>query len=127
MNFKEINDIIQGTSNILENEFIEHSIKKAKQKDKYSCISCKSSDGLHLYSDTNTCHCYSCGSTYNVVSFLMNVQGTNYIETIKYLDTKYNLNLPISKKKKDKELIELNKKLKVYKKRLINDVEKEYK
>ena len=127
MNFKEINDIIQGTSNILENEFIEHSIKKAKQKDKYACISCKSSDGLHLYSDTNTSHCYSCGSTYNVVSFLMNVQGTNYIETIKYLDTKYNLGLPIKKTKKDKELIELNKKLKVYKKKLISDVEREYK
>ena len=128
MNFNEINEIIQGAGGILESEFINNNIKKANQQNKYACISCSSSDGLHLYSDTNTCHCYSCGQTWNVVSFLMTVQGVNYIEAIKYLNNTYNLNLPINNtKEQNKEQINLNKRLKTYKENEIKKLDEEYK
>ena len=127
MNFNEINEIIQGADGILESKFINNNIKKANQQNKYACISCNSSDGLHLYTNTNTCHCYSCGSTFNIVSFLMTTQGINYIETIKYLNNAYNLDLPINNtKKQNKEQIDLNKKLKTYKETEINNLDKEY-
>lgn len=99
MDFKEINEIIQSHSNILEKEFQSNNIQKAKEKNKFACISCDSSDGLHLYSDTNTCHCYSCGETWNVTNFIKQVQNINYIEAIKYLNNAHNLGLPIIKLK----------------------------
>ena len=62
MDFKQINDIVQSHKGLLEQEFSINNVKKSKQKNKYSCISCSSSDALHLYTETNTCPCYSCNS-----------------------------------------------------------------
>ena len=128
MNFKEINEIIQGTRNILENEFNLSNIKKSKEKNKYSCISCNSSDGLHLYSDTNTCHCFSCHTTWNVVNFTMEVNGIDYINALKYLNDNYNLNLPIKTNTQIKKAqTKLEKSLKEYKKILIEKETQKFK
>ncbi len=128
MNFKEINKIIQSHSNILEKEFENNNIQKAKEKNKYKCISCNSSDGLHLYSNTNTCHCYSCGQTWNVTNFIKQVQNIDYMEAIKYLNNTYNLDLPINNtKKQHKEEIDLINKLKTYKENEIKKLDEEYK
>lgn len=128
MNFKEINEIIQGTSNILKNEFNLSNIKKSKEKNKYSCISCNSSDGLHLYSDTNTCHCFSCHTTWNVVNFTMEVNGIDYINALKYLNDNYNLNLPIKTNTQIKKAqTKLEKSLKEYKKILIKKETQKFK
>lgn len=129
MDFKEINQIIQGTSNLLEQEFYANNIEKARQKDKYNCIGCQSSDGLHLYSDTNTCHCFSCGQTWSVTNFVMQVQNITYIEAIKYLNDTYSLGLPLRRTKKDNSNNpneQLQKKFEIYKHRKIKKLEDDY-
>ena len=126
MNFKDMNDIIQSNKGLLEQEFRLNNIKKSKQKNKYSCISCSSSDALHLYTETNTCHCYSCNSNWNVISFVMEMQGLDYINALKYLNQTYSLNLPIKTDTQIKKAeSKLNKKFKEYKKLLIEkEIEK---
>lgn len=126
MDFKQINDIIQSHKGLLEQEFSINNVKKSKQKNKYSCISCSSSDALHLYTETNTCHCYSCNSNWNVISFVMEMQGLDYINALKYLNQIYSLNLPIKTDTQIKKAeSKLNKKFKEYKKLLIEkEIEK---
>ena len=120
MNFKEINNIIQNSSNILKQEFERNNIKQSKEKNKYACISCNSSNALHLYSDTNTCYCYSCNSNWNVISFVMEVYNLDYINALKYLNQTYSLNLPIKTDTQVKKVeSKLNKRFKEYKKLLI--------
>ena len=120
MNFKEINNIIQNSLNILKQEFERNNIKQSKEKNKYACISCNSSNALHLYSDTNTCYCYSCNSNWNVISFVMEVYNLDYINALKYLNQTYSLNLPIKTDTQVKKVeSKLNKRFKEYKKLLI--------
>ena len=120
MNFKDMNDIIQSNKGLLEQEFSLNNIKKSKQKNKYNCISCSSSDALHLYSETNTCHCYSCNNTWNVIGFIMEMQGLDYINALKYLNQTYSLNLPLKTENQIKNTeSKLKKRFKEYKEILI--------
>ena len=80
--------ILKNDENILIQELYEHGANKAKQKDKYSCVYCSSSDALSLYRNKNNeinYKCFSCGEYGDVVSLVMNKEGKNFIESLKYL------------------------------------------
>ena len=43
----------------------ELGLKPARERDKYGCVACDSSDALHVYADRS--HCYSCGWSGSVI------------------------------------------------------------
>lgn len=90
--------ILKNDENILIQELYEHGANKAKQKDKYSCVYCSSSDALSLYRNKNNeinYKCFSCGEYGDVVSLVMNKEGKNFIESLKYLCDKNNIPLEL--------------------------------
>ena len=105
---KEVQDRLNGIPGILENEFNSYGIARAKSRNKYSCMCCGSKDNLHLYSNTNTFHCFGCKVTGDVVSLVMNMEKVKYSEAVKILANKYGIEIPSMKyteedKKKFKE------------------------
>ena len=86
-------ELIQN-ENILIAELYEHGSHKAKQKDKYSCVHCSSSDALSIYknSKNNYCYkCFSCNETGNVIDLIMKLDNIAFPKAIEYLCSKHNI------------------------------------
>ena len=112
---KEIQIKINQIPNVLESEFNNYMIAKARTKHKYECIFCGSKDNLHLYSNTNSFHCFGCKETGDVVNIVMNRENLTYSEAIKLLANKYNIEIPnIEYTKEDKVKMHAKNKLKEF-------------
>lgn len=112
---KEIQIKINQIPNVLESEFNNYMIAKARTKHKYECIFCGSKDNLHLYSNTNSFHCFGCKETGDVVNIVMNRENLTYSEAIKLLANKYNIEIPnIKYTKEDKVKMHAKNKLKEF-------------
>lgn len=103
--------VLKYDENILINEIYENGGYKAKQKDKYSCIFCSSSDALGVYRDSKqevNFKCFSCGEGGDVISLDMKKRGATFMESLKYLcdkngialdiDTSYNMDRVVKSK-----------------------------
>ena len=82
--------------NILVRELEEAgAIKNTKQKDKYSCIHCSSSDGLSIYKskDSNTYRykCFSCNEDGNAIDVLMKKDNITFYQALELLCGKYSI------------------------------------
>ena len=97
--------------NILISEIYENGGHRARQKDKYSCIFCSSSDALGVYRDSKqevNYKCFSCGEGGDVISLDMKKRGATFMESLKYLcdkngialdiDTSYNMDRVVKSK-----------------------------
>ena len=112
---KEVQIKINQIPNVLESEFNNYMIAKARTKHKYECIFCGSKDNLHLYSNTNSFHCFGCKETGDVVNIVMNRENLTYSEAIKLLANKYNIEIPnIKYTKEDKVKMHAKNKLKEF-------------
>ena len=59
-------------------------------------------------------HCFGCGASGNVITFVMQIENYNFVDAIKFLANRVNYNLPDSdNKKSDKELAYKNKLIKI--------------
>ena len=59
-------------------------------------------------------HCFGCGASGNVITFIMQMENYNFVEAIKFLANRANYNLPDSQdKKSNKELAYKNKLIKI--------------
>lgn len=95
---KEPLSMLKSDENILIQELYEHGGHKAKQKGKYSCIYCSSSDAMSLYINKKGEHnykCFSCGETGDVIALVMSKEGKNFVDALKYLCDKYNIPLDL--------------------------------
>ena len=91
---KRINEI----PGVLESELNNQGIAKAREKNKYSCVHCSSTDGMHLYSNTNSYYCFKCGASGDAVSLIMTKEGLRYTDAVKVLASKYGIDIPKIKK-----------------------------
>ena len=48
---------------------------------------------FHIRDDYNTYHCFGCGASGNVISFLMELRGITFIEAVEDLASRYNIEL----------------------------------
>ena len=74
--------------NILIQELYEHGGHAAKQKNKYSCVFCSSSDALWIYKNKSGSYnykCFSCGETGDVINLVKSKEGKKTVEAIKTL------------------------------------------
>ena len=87
-------ELIQN-ENILIAELYDHGAHKVeRQKDKYSCVHCSSSDALSIYKNSkgNYCYkCFSCNETGNVIDLIMKLDNKSFTQAIEYLCTKNNI------------------------------------
>lgn len=70
------------------------AIKNTRQKDKYSCIHCSSSDALSVFKcDDNTYRykCFSCGETGNVIDIIMKKDNITFYQALELLCGKYSI------------------------------------
>lgn len=106
-NFKDLLKDTQKRMNevpgVLESELNNQGIAKAREKNKYSCVHCSSTDGMHLYSNTNSYYCFKCGASGDVVSLIMTKEGLRYTDTVKMLASKYGIDIPKIKKTKEEK------------------------
>jgi hypothetical protein len=57
-----------------------------RERDKYACRWCESSDGLHIYPGPGkSVHCFVCAKTYSTVDLVMQVRGLGFVEAVKWL------------------------------------------
>ena len=92
-------DALKGDENILIQELYEHGAHKAKQKDKYSCIYCNSSDAMSIYKNKkseNNYKCFSCGESGDVIKLIMNKEGKTFMDALRYLCEKYHISLELA-------------------------------
>mgnify|MGYP002578475619 FL=1 len=100
-NTSNITDVIQDLTqneDILIQELYEHGSHKAKQKNKYSCVHCKSSDALSIYKSKTGSYnykCFSCGETGDVINLVKSKEGKATVEAIKTLCEKNSINFDI--------------------------------
>ena len=90
----EIKQELIQSEDILIAELYEHGSHRAKQKDKYSCVHCSSSDALSIYknSKNNYCYkCFSCNETGNVIDLIMKLDNIAFPKAIEYLCSKHNI------------------------------------
>ena len=90
--------LLKYDENILIQELYEHGSSKSKQRGKYSCIFCSSSDALSLYvnkAGNYNYKCFSCGEVGDVISLVMNKEGKSFIDALKHLCEKYNIPLEL--------------------------------
>ena len=98
LNIQEPLENLKQDENILIQEIYEHGGHKARQKGKYSCTFCSSSDALSIYKNAKgeyNYKCFSCGETGDVISLIKTTEGKSFIETLKYLCDKYNIQLDL--------------------------------
>lgn len=71
------------------------AVKNTKQKDKYSCIYCSSSDALSIYkskdSDAYRYKCFSCNESGNVIDILIKKNNITFYKALEFLCSKYNI------------------------------------
>ena len=81
---------------------------------------------FHVNSDLQLFHCFGCGASGNVISFIMRIENLDFIETLKLLADRAGYILPNTKFDKEKHLrkehlLEINKKAAIlYHEELIN-------
>lgn len=93
---------LKSSENILISEIYNNGGSKARQKDKYSCIFCNSSDALGTYRNRHqemNFKCFSCGESGDVISLDMKKRGVTFIESLKYLCDKNGIPLDIDDQK----------------------------
>lgn len=67
--------------------------ERARQRHKWSCPVCGSSDALHLYPRDNRAHCYAEGEGYNPLDLLMAAEGLDALEAARHLSGWFGLEL----------------------------------
>ena len=81
--------------NILVRELEEAgAIKNIKQKDKYSCIYCSSSDALGIFKDDKGGYrykCFSCNESGNVIDILIKKDNITFYQALELLCSKYGI------------------------------------
>lgn len=81
--------------NILVKELEEAgAVRNTRQKDKWSCIHCSSSDALSVFKcDDNTYRykCFSCGETGNVIDVVMKKDNITFYQALEFLCGKYGI------------------------------------
>ena len=92
-----LNEIKQGIKSaksredILISELERYGSKKAREKDKYSCVFCTSSDGLGVATKNNESffRCFSCGCSGDVINLIKEKEPWTTRETLDYLEENY--------------------------------------
>ena len=70
------------------------AIKNTRQKDKYSCIHCSSSDALGIFKDDKGGYrykCFSCGESGNVIDIVMKKDNITFYQALELLCGKYSI------------------------------------
>lgn len=83
------------------------AIKKPRQKEKYSCINCSSSDGLSVYEKDGkyNYHCFVCDTTGDVISLLQEKENISFKEAVNVLAGEKGLIIPQSNSRASKPQI----------------------
>ena len=80
------NNLIQDKILLLDKLKEYRSIEAKRQKDKYSCVFCNSSDALSVYATRegiNNYKCFSCGEHGNIIDLVMSKHSISFLEAIK--------------------------------------------
>ena len=74
--FQEVNEALSGLQ--LAHEM---GLKPAHERNKFACVACKSSDGLHAYSGRGDgLYCFACATSFSAVDLGMAVWGLSPVE-----------------------------------------------
>ncbi|MCC3870391.1 VapE domain-containing protein [Terrisporobacter mayombei] len=78
-------------------ELYEYGSFKAREKDKYSCMFCPSSDALSIYKKDNHYYykCFSCGESGDILNLVKTKENLSTFEALKKLADKYQINLDL--------------------------------
>lgn len=83
-----------SSEDILIQELYNHGSYKAREKNKYSCLFCSSSDALGLYESKDgkwKYKCFSCGESGDVINLVMEKEQISFPEALKVLCERYSL------------------------------------
>lgn len=95
LNIEEVKLELVTDENKLIETIYEYKGYKAKEKDKYSCISCGSKDNLSVYNKDGKWlyYCFGCHEGGDVINFVMEKEKISFYDAVKKLADKYNLDL----------------------------------
>lgn len=89
-----ISFLTKDEGNLIQ-ELYRNGSYKAKQKNKYSCVFCSSSDALSIYKNKKTgsynYKCFSCGETGDIINLVKKIEGKETMQAVKDLCDKYNI------------------------------------
>lgn len=111
---------LKSNEDILINEleyYGSQESRNTKDKKKRNCCHCNSSDALQIQEKNGlyVYHCFSCGSTGDVINLVQEKENLNFIEAIKLLNSKYGLGYdltPDRNYKPDENILKLRKEIK---------------
>src|SRR4051812_39332725 len=68
-----------------------------RERHKYACRWCESSDALHLYLEPGRgAHCFACAKSYSVIDLVMQVRGFAFREALTWLADRAGILIPDS-------------------------------
>lgn len=137
-NLEDLKNIIKSDKQFLLEKLSLYGSNKAKERDKYSCVHCCSSNALSIKDNNGEFFykCFSCGESGDIISLIEKKEGLNFKEALNKLaaekgiltsnDNNINANLNNSNQKKYNPFLQDIKKYKVkelleYQEKLLND------
>lgn len=90
--------VLTENESYLIQELYEYGSNKTKQKNKYSCTFCSSSDALSIYKNKKGIwkyKCFSCGESGDIINLKANKENIKNIDAIKLLCEKYSIELDL--------------------------------
>lgn len=88
---KEVKRKVVSDIKILEQELKQYGVEGKRAT---KCPFCPSHDALYIKVSNNTFKCFSCGEQGNVIDLVMRKESKEFIESLKDLALRYNIELP---------------------------------
>lgn len=81
-----MSDIFERARNVpIDDVLRSRHVIEARQRNKYACVACESSDAMHVYYDGNKAHCFSCGGDFSPIDIVMHIDGVDALPAAKML------------------------------------------